>query len=111
MQLCARHNSLLSSCMFDENDLFRELVALNRNFIMHFYRYDIRGGQPLAVVQGATDAATSVRRVLSFSLIFSGTFIIALANSHHILQVCFHPAYPVMAYGSLDGGLRLCADK
>ena len=31
------------------------------SLLMDCCRYDIRGGQPLAVVQGATDAATSVR--------------------------------------------------
>jgi hypothetical protein len=71
-------------------------------------RYDLRGGQPLAVVQGATDAATSVSAVCLCRR--------SLAQScsdcdRVLLQVCFHPAYPVMAYGSLDGGLRLCADK
>lgn len=37
-------------------------VSLQQKFT-HVCRYDVRGGQPLAVVQGATDAATSVRAV------------------------------------------------
>ena len=32
-----------------------------RKRVMVCCRYDLRGGQPLAVVQGATDAATAVR--------------------------------------------------
>jgi hypothetical protein len=94
-------NALSRLCVFG---IF--LSQIYRNVLMDDCRYDIRGGQPLAVVQGATDAATSVKTPRATSPAHSP----AISPRYHF-QVCFHPAHPVMAYGSLDGGLRLCADK